>query len=72
MKRVYSLNLAAYLISNGNFKYNIVRDEDNLNKFYLVFDEDIGDLKQKYKQDVELQKFLKCFKELKLAIRNFK
>lgn len=63
MKRVYSLNLASFLKMKG-YKYKIYDDEERKLK-YFVFNEDLSKEIEEYKNNNELQDFIKNFKDIK-------
>jgi hypothetical protein len=66
-KRIYSLNLVAYLKMNGFDEVKIGIDEVN-SKVYYVFDEDLSNEIERYKGSIELQNFLHSFKLVRSAI----
>lgn len=67
--RMYSLNLAAYVImkTNGYVDYEIKLDEEN-GTCYYVFREDISDIIQEYKVS-EIQKFLDSYRMVRNDIK---
>jgi len=67
-KRIYSVNLMAYLISQGINDYDLVEDEDKPGKYYMVVGQDISELKSTYKNDKNLHKFLNSFKFVRKEI----
>lgn len=70
-KRIYSLNLAAYLIMQGHIDYVIKQDSENL-KFYFVFkDNEVGKDILTYKSDcvmVDLHQFSTSYRKLRREI----
>lgn len=68
MKRVYSLNLASYLKMKG-YEYKICNDKEK-NLKYFVFDEDLSKEIEKYKNNNELQNFIKNFKDIKREVHS--
>jgi hypothetical protein len=68
MSRIYSLNLAAYVLNELNCDYNLHEDEDKPGKYYVQFDRDISEVKEKYRNDVKLHQYLNTFRYLKMAI----
>lgn len=68
MKRVYSLNLASFLKMKG-YKYKIYDDKEK-NLKYFVFDEDLSKEIEKYKNNNELQNFIKNFKDIKREVHS--
>ncbi|MCF8020986.1 MAG: hypothetical protein K9L62_16530 [Vallitaleaceae bacterium] len=71
--RIYSLNLCAYILANAPYVgLRFVQDKDKNYIYYGVVDEDISDIKDRYKADVMLHRFLQCFKDIKYEIRELK
>ena len=70
LKRIYSLNIMAYIIANGIDTYQLVQDEEQPGKYYMVVEQDITEVKNLYKNDMFLQKYLQSFKILKKEIAN--
>jgi hypothetical protein len=71
MKKIYSLNLAAWLVSQG-YNYHLHEDEDTPGKYYFVFENDVTEAKEEYKRNRGLQKFLNTYKQLKKEIFNLR
>ncbi|HBI37941.1 MAG TPA: hypothetical protein DDY71_09880 [Spirochaetia bacterium] len=67
-KRIYSVNLMAYLVSNGVTDYELIEDEDTPGKYYMTVHSNISELKSTYKNDVNLHKFLSGFKFIRKEI----
>lgn len=65
-RKVYSLNKIAYLISAGA---NVELVLDDNNKCYGLIAEDITDLLEQYKNNVELQKFLHSYRIIRQQIK---
>ena len=68
-RKVYSLNKLAYLISAGA-EVELVLDDNN--KCYGIIEEEITDLLEQYKNNIELHKFLNAYKEIRNFIKNNK
>ena len=69
-RKVYSLNKLAWLISAG---CNVVLTLDDNNKCYgIIEQDDITDLLQQYKNNIELHKFLNAYKDIRKFIKNNK
>ncbi|MDK2800583.1 MAG: hypothetical protein PWQ70_2202 [Clostridiales bacterium] len=70
-KRLYSLNLAAYLLCKGFNNYKIFKDAET-NKYYFIFPQSpkIAEAIKKYKNgEKELHKFLQAYKQIRLMIQ---
>lgn len=63
-RRVYSLNLCSWLLSQGIIEDKIARDEEKQDCIYFVFPETETVAKSiiKYKNNTELQNFLNHYK----------
>jgi hypothetical protein len=73
LKRIYSINLATWLISNGIKPELMELDEEG--KCYFIFKNDSSDVIRligEYKKNEQLYKYLNVFSELKLKIRELK
>ena len=70
MRRIYSLNLAAYLLNHGLRYLSIEQDEDIPDKKYFLFEESeqVEKLVNDYKNNQDLKKFIKSYKELKTLL----
>lgn len=67
-RRIYSLNLACWLISKG-FNCEMFNDEEQEGKYYFIFDRDLGKEINEYKMDGELHKFLETYRGMRKEIR---
>lgn len=67
-KRIYSLNLLAYLIANG-IEPILCKDKEN-GKIYGVVQEDIGKKINEYKNDRDLHWFLDAYNFLRNKIND--
>jgi len=67
IKRIYSLDKSTYLLSLGYKPIKVARDEENI--VYFVFDGDLKEEIAKYRQNEDLQRFIRSYKELKKYIR---
>ncbi|WIF94298.1 DUF5659 domain-containing protein [Caminicella sporogenes] len=69
-KRIYSLNLVAWLKSKGHKQIEIKVDKEN-NKKYYVFAEtdDVARDIEEYRKNRELHEFIRQFKEVKKEIK---
>ncbi|WIV10529.1 DUF5659 domain-containing protein [Proteiniborus sp. MB09-C3] len=63
-RKIYSLNLAAHALAKG-YSYTIHKDTEKEGLKYFVFDDDITDIIDEYRQDEALQKFIRCYKKVK-------
>jgi hypothetical protein len=75
-KRIYSLNLMAYIAYQTDYPVKIYESDDN--KYYAVFPEDdkvseaIKLFKDAYVYEFYLHKFLNIFKDIKKQISEFR
>lgn len=67
--RIYSLNLAAWLISKG-YKYEINESDEQKGKYYFIFKDDISQEKRNYQNNNELHNFLQVYKIIKKEINH--
>lgn len=69
MRKIYSLNLAAFALSK-NYTYAVHNDLEKEGLRYFVFKEDITEIIERYKQNRELQDFIRCYKKIKEDIHS--
>jgi hypothetical protein len=65
-RRIYSLNIIAYLVSKNIV---IAWGKDDNNNYYGTVEEDVSSLLTEYKSNVELQKFLHSYRIIRQQIK---
>lgn len=70
-RKIYSLNKIAWLISTMGTN-NIELNLDNNNKVYATVKDEVSGLLEDYNNNVELQKFLHSYKEIRKFINKNK
>lgn len=70
-RRLYSLNLVAYLYSKG-YQASVIGRDEVTSKAFFIFSQDLTDVIKQYKLNRELQLFLHSFNILRAEIRDIK
>ncbi len=68
-RKIYSLNLAAYIYKSGR-EYTVHNDLEKEGLKYFTFKEDVTEIIEQYKQNRELQEFIRCYKKVKEDIHS--
>ncbi|CAK7084308.1 DUF5659 domain-containing protein [Tissierella sp.] len=68
-RKIYSLNLAAYIYKSG-MEYTVHKDLEKEGLKYFSFNTDVTEVIEEYKQNRELQDFIRCYKKIKDDIHN--
>lgn len=67
-RRIYSLNMVAYLYMHDCLESYVGRDEVS-GKIYFVYEEEIDDLIEQYKKDSHIQNFCHMYSVLRQKMR---